>query len=133
MANTFKFQLVCPEKVLISMEADAVIVPGVEGNFTVLAQHAPVISALRPGILEVEYSGNRKRLFVKSGFADINGEALIVLAETAFDLSDITSSQIQTEINTAERELEIAQEDEAKLQAVTALECLRGIVSKAAA
>lgn len=133
MAQTFKFELVSPEKVLLSTEADSVLVPGVEGNFTVLAQHAPVISALRPGILEVDYSGSKKRLFVKSGFADVTGETLIVLAETAFDLSETTAVQITQEIEMAERELEVAQEDDAKLQAVTALECLRALDRKSAA
>lgn len=133
MANSFKFELVCPERVLLSMEADEVIVPGVEGNFTVLAQHAPVISALRPGILEVDNSGTKKRLFVKSGFADVTGNALIVLAETAFDLAELTPAQIENEIKLAESELAAAKEDDAKLQAITALECLRSLDLKSAA
>lgn len=133
MANTFKFELVCPERVLLSMDAESVIVPGIEGNITVLAQHAPVITALRPGLLEVEQAGTKKRLFVKSGFADINNDALIILAETAFDVSEVTSAHISHEIKTAEGELERAEDDETKLLANSALDCLRSLSAKAAA
>ncbi|MFM7084190.1 MAG: F0F1 ATP synthase subunit epsilon [Hyphomicrobium sp.] len=133
MAIAFKFELVCPEKVLLSMEADSVVVPGIEGNITVLAQHAPVITALRPGLLEVEKAGTKKRLFVKSGFADINSEALIILAETAFDVAEVSSVQISNEIKIAEGELEAAKDDETKLLANSALACLRSLTAKVAA
>lgn len=133
MAKTFKFELVCPERVLLSMEADSVVVPGIEGNITVLAQHAPVITSLRPGFLEVEKGGVKKRLFVKSGFADINSEALVILAETAFDVSEVSSSQISNEIKIAEGELEAAKDDETKLLANSALVCLRALTAKVAA
>lgn len=133
MAQTFKFELVCPERVLLSMEADSVVVPGIEGNMTVLAQHAPVITALRPGFLEVEKAGTKKRLFVKSGFADINSEALIILAETAFDVGEVSSTHISNEIKIAEEELEAAPDDETKLLANSALVCLRSLTAKLAA
>ena len=130
MASTFKFELVCPERVLLSMEAESVVVPGIEGNITVLANHAPVITALRPGVLEVDKAGTKKRLFVKSGFADINSEALIILAETAFDVSEVSSAQLSKELKIAEEELASSQDDEAKLLANSAVLSLRSLTAK---
>ena len=72
MAGTFKFELVSPERILLSVDADQVVVPGADGDFAVLAGHAPVIATLRPGVLGVTAGGTRKRLFVKSGFCEVD-------------------------------------------------------------
>ncbi len=127
MAGTFKFELVSPERILLSIDAEQAMVPGVEGDFTVFAGHAPLISTLRPGILEVVTGAGKKQIFVKSGFADVNGAAVTVLAETAFDIADTTSSQIAAEIATAEAELAAAQDDDQRALAQIAIERLRSI------
>ena len=85
MAGTFKFELVTPERMALSQDATQVRVPGVEGEFTVLAGHAPVISALRPGVIEVSLAegGETERIFVKGGFAEVGGDRVTVLAQVA--------------------------------------------------
>jgi F-type H+-transporting ATPase subunit epsilon len=132
MAGTFKFELVSPERVLLAVDADQVMVPGIEGDFTVFAGHAPLISALRPGFLEVVVAGARKQVFVKSGFADVNSGTLTVLAETAFDVAEISPSQIAEEIAIAEASLAAAKDDDSRTLAQTAIERLRSLGSKAA-
>ena len=71
MAGTFKFELVSPEKVLMSADAEQVMLPATEGDMTVLAQHAPVVVNLRPGVIDVGLPGSKSRLYVKSGIAEI--------------------------------------------------------------
>jgi F-type H+-transporting ATPase subunit epsilon len=132
MAGTFKFELVSPERVLISVDADQVMVPGIEGDFTVFVGHAPLVSALRPGLLEVTSGGAKKQIFVKSGFADVEAEALTVLAETAFVVAETAGSQITDEIRIAEADLEAAKDDDSRMLAQTALDRLRALGSKAA-
>jgi F-type H+-transporting ATPase subunit epsilon len=127
MAGTFKFELVSPERILLSIDAEQAMVPGVEGDFTVFAGHAPLISTLRPGILEVVTGAGKKQIFVKSGFADVNSAAVTVLAETAFDIADTSSSQIAAEIATAEADLAAAKDDDQRTLAQIAIERLRSI------
>jgi len=132
MAATFKFELVSPERILLSVDAEQAMVPGIEGDFTVFAGHAPLISALRPGLLEVLAGGVKKQIFVKSGFADVNAGTLTVLAATAFDLAEASSSQITEEIGIAEAELAEAKDDDSRTLAQTALDRLRALGAKAA-
>ena len=94
MAGTFKIELVSPERVLLSGEATEVVVPGLEGDFTVLAGHAPVISALRPGILDIRDGSSRRRIYVRGGFADVTPAGLTILAEEAIRLSDVDAAAL---------------------------------------
>jgi len=83
---TFRFELVSPESLLISGDVEAVTLPGAEGEFQVLAEHAPFLALLGPGIVEV--SGGKvgqKRVFIGGGFCDVNAKGCSVLAETAVD------------------------------------------------
>jgi F-type H+-transporting ATPase subunit epsilon len=132
MAGTFKFELVSPERVLLSVDAEQAMVPGVEGDFTVFPGHAPLISTLRPGFLEVLTASGKKQIFVKTGFADVNAASVTVLAETAFDVAETTASQISDEIVQAEADLAAAKDDDARTLAQTALDRLRSLGSKAA-
>jgi F-type H+-transporting ATPase subunit epsilon len=125
MAGTFKFELVSPERVLLSIDADQVVVPGSDGEFTVLAGHAPVIATLRPGVLDVTAGGTKRRLFVKSGFAEVDPTRLTVLAEKAYDADDLSSADIAEELKAAEAELAAAKDDEAKRMADTLVTELR--------
>lgn len=132
MAGTFKFELVSPERILLSVDADQVVVPGADGDFAVLAGHAPVISTLRPGVLDVTAGGGKKRLFVKSGFAEVDPSRLTVLAQKAYDLDEMTPAIIADELKTAEAELAAAKDDDAKAFADTLIAELKRLGGKAA-
>lgn len=132
MAGTFKFELVSPERLLVSMDADQVVVPGAEGDFAVLAGHAPVVAMLRPGVVDVTSGSSRKRLFVKSGFAEVDPERLTVLALTVYDVDEMTAAVIADELKSAEADLAAADNDEAKAMADTLVSELKRISAKAA-
>ena len=126
MAGTFTFELVTPERLVMSEDAQSAVVPGMEGQFTVLANHAPVISTLRPGVLEVALSDARTmRLFVKGGFVEVDAESLTVLAERALDLAAIDKATLQEELEVAEAELAQAHDDATRLTANAAVEQLK--------
>jgi F-type H+-transporting ATPase subunit epsilon len=128
MAGTFKFELVTPERMLLSEDATQVVVPGVEGEFTVLAGHAPVIAALRPGLVNATLADARTmRVFVKGGFAEVDADRLIVLAERATDVADLDSAGIAAELQTAEADLAAATSDAARLAATSAVATLRAL------
>jgi F-type H+-transporting ATPase subunit epsilon len=128
MAGTFKFELVTPERMALSEDASEVVVPGVEGEFTVLPGHAPVISALRPGVIEVTLGdASKSRIFVKGGFAEVDADHLTVLAERAFDVAAMDAASIAAELEAAEAELAAAGDDAARLAAASAVERLKGL------
>ncbi len=132
MTGTFKFELVSPERVLLSIDADQVVVPGSDGEFAVLAGHAPVIATLRPGVLDVTAGGSKRRLFVKSGFAEVDPSRLTVLAEKAYDVEELSASAIAEELKSAEAELAAAKDDNAKRMADTLVNELKRLSAKAA-
>lgn len=132
MAGTFRFELVSPERVLMSVDAEQVVVPGNDGDFTVLAGHAPVISTLLPGVLDVTAGSVRKRLFVKSGFAEVDPSRLTVLAEKAYDVDELSAATIADELKSAEAELAAAKDDSAKRMADTLISELKRLSSRAA-
>lgn len=124
---SFKFELVSPERVLMSEDVDQVVLPGTEGDFAVLAGHAPFVSTLRPGVLEVTSGSTRKRLLVKGGFAEVDPTRLTVLAEQAFDVADLDAAMLGREIEGAEAELAGAKDDDARLRAYTLVEQLKSL------
>ena len=128
MADTFKFELVTPERMLMSQDAARVVVPGMEGRFTVLPRHAPVISALRPGMIELTLTDARTaRIFVRGGFAEVDAGHVTVLAERAWDVEQLDQATIASELQAAEAELAQAASDTARLAAVTAVEKLKAL------
>lgn len=98
MAETTNFELVSPEKLLISRDVEMVVAPGSEGNFGVLPRHAPMISTLRPGVIDV-YEGGKiaEQIFVAGGFAEVTEERCTILAEEATPVADIDPVQIDKE------------------------------------
>jgi len=110
---TFKFELVSPAKLLFSGEVEEVIVPGAEGEFTVLAGHAPLVSTLRPGFLRFKNGTESMVVFVRSGFAEVNETGLIVLAEEAARIEDINAAEFGASIVALEEKMSSAS-DEAK-------------------
>jgi F-type H+-transporting ATPase subunit epsilon len=129
MAATFKFEVVSPERVLVASDAEQVLVPGSDGDFTVLPGHAPVISTLRPGILDVKVAGATKRYFVKGGFAEVEPDRLTILAASAIDLADPATDRVKAELAAAEAELQSATDDEARRLATVAVEQLRALAA----
>lgn len=127
MAGMFRFELVSPERILLSEDAEQVVVPGAEGEFTVLVGHAPVISALRPGVLDITLPGSRRRVFVKGGFAEVEPDRLTVLAPVALDVDELDAARLAEEIGIAEGELAEAADDEARSRAEGALERLKAL------
>jgi F-type H+-transporting ATPase subunit epsilon len=126
MADTFKFELVTPERMLMSEDVSQVVVPGTEGDFTVLAGHAPVISTIRPGVIAASLGDSRTvRLFVNGGFAEVDQNRLTVLAERALEVEAMDAALIAAELKAAEGELAAATDDAARLAANAALEQLR--------
>ena len=126
MADTFKFELVTPERMLMSEDVSQVVVPGTEGEFTVLAGHAPVISTIRPGVIAATLGDSRTvRLFVKGGFAEVEQNRLTVLAERALEVEAMDAALIAAELKAAEGELAAATDDVARLAANAAVAQLR--------
>jgi F-type H+-transporting ATPase subunit epsilon len=103
MAEKVTFELVSPERLLLSTEADMVVVPGSEGDFAVLAHHIPVITNLRPGLIQVFEGGAvRERLMVSGGFAEVTGERCTVLVEEAIPFADVSPAWLDNRMKAAE-------------------------------
>ena len=118
MANSFKFELVSPEQLLVSTEVSSVVLPGSEGDMTVMALHAPTMTSIRPGIVSyTNAEGKEERYVVFGGFADILPEGLTVLAESAIHVDNVNAAMIKEQIATAEKTLEEAKHDNQKQQA----------------
>ncbi|HXP12682.1 MAG TPA: ATP synthase F1 subunit epsilon [Stellaceae bacterium] len=108
MADKVKFELVSPEKLLLSEEVAMVVVPGSEGNFGVLPGHALLISTVRPGIIDVYGPDQRavtQRLFVSGGFAEVSPERCTVLADEAMPVKDIDRATVEGEAKALESEV----------------------------
>lgn len=117
--KTFRFELVSPEKILASEEAGMVIVPGTEGDFGVLADHAPLLSAIRPGVVSVTSpTGDVRKIFVSGGFADVNDNLCSVLAEEAVNLTDLDRDSLQTQLKDMEDDLDYAKADHVKAMSI---------------
>ena len=110
---TFHFDLVSPEKLAFSGEVDQVDVPGVEGDFGVLAGHAPVVAAIRPGILVVTSGGTHQKIIVLGGLAEMSEKGLTVLAEVATSTADLDRAQFTETI--AEMEAKVSEKEGSEL------------------
>lgn len=130
MADKFPFELVSPERLLLSVDAEMVTVPGSEGDFGVLAGHAPLISSLRPGVIEIDGVDEAdRRIYVGGGFAEIVGGRLTVLAEEAVPVSQLDRAALEQRIRNAEEDLEDAKDDAARAKVQAQLDHLRGMLS----
>lgn len=137
MADKVAFELVSPEKLLFSADVDMVVVPGTEGDFAILPGHAPFISTVRPGVLDV-YEGGinpanlKTRIFVAGGFAETADSRLTVLAEEAVPLTDLNRARIEARLADARARLQDASDDEAKAQAERAIGVAEAMLAVAA-
>ena len=120
-----KFELVSPERLLVSADVQQVTVPATEGLFTVLPNHAPMLSTLRPGVIEVVTAeGAAQRVFVRGGFAEVNTAGLTVLAEVAIPLAELDSQTLDAQMQNAEEDVADAQDDETRRRAQESLDHL---------
>ncbi len=118
MAEAFKFELVSPERLLVSEEVQSVVIPGAEGEMTVLADHAPVMTTVKPGVVTVKTaSGAEERYVVFGGFADILPSGCTLLAESATAVKDIDRADLARRIQEAREDAADAKDDETKTRA----------------
>lgn len=123
----FHFEIVSPERLLFSGDVEAVVVPGAEGQFTILKDHAPVMATLKPGVVEVDAPGGKQSLFVRGGFVDVSASGLTILAEQAVPVAELDLARIEQEIRNAEEDLNDAQSDEGKRAAAEKIAQLREV------
>jgi len=124
--DLLKFELVSPERLLVSAEVQQVVVPGTEGLFAVLPGHAPVLSTLQPGVVEITTAeGAVERVFVRGGFAEVNPKGLTVLAEVALPLSEVSAEVLASQEKDLEEDVADAQDDETRRRAQESLDHLR--------
>jgi F-type H+-transporting ATPase subunit epsilon len=131
---TFHFELVSPEKMLFSGDVDQVVVPGAEGEFTVLAGHAPFMSSLKAGVVFFdEGAGHGRRIVVLGGFADVGAKGLTILAERASPIEELSVEQMNQEIIHAQTLREALDTNEARDAAdikIAQLQELRDVLVK---
>jgi F-type H+-transporting ATPase subunit epsilon len=126
---TFHFELASPERLVFSGEVDQVDVPGSEGDFGVLAGHAPLVTMLRPGIMTVYAGGQKQQIVVLGGFAETGPNGLTVLADTASSLEDLDRAVLAAQIEASEarvKELEQGSELDREIARLDHLKALNG-------
>lgn len=120
------FDLVSPERLLISADVDQVDVPGSEGDFGVLVGHAPVMTTLRPGVLSIVNAGKApEKFYVRGGFAEVTLQGLTVLAEEAMPLAELDGATLDQRIKNAEEDVTDAKDAAVRDRAQTTLNQLR--------
>lgn len=124
MAGTIAFEIVSPEKVLLAGEAEHVLLPGAEGDMGILPGHAPLVSTLRPGVIEVTLPGAKARIYVRRAFAEVDSERVTVLAERAYDIGTLDAATVAAELAAAEAELAAAKTDDQRFMANEAIAAL---------
>ena len=120
------FDLVSPERLLVSAEVDQVDVPGSEGDFGVLAGHAPVMTTLKPGVLAIQAPGKPpEKFYVRGGFAEVTLQGLTVLAEEAMPLAELDPAALEQRVKNAEEDVGLAKDEVSRRKAQEQLDHLR--------
>ncbi|HEU4986326.1 MAG TPA: F0F1 ATP synthase subunit epsilon [Rhizobiaceae bacterium] len=118
MAEPYKFELVSPERLLVSEDVEYVVIPGTEGEMTVMVDHAPVMTTVKPGVVTVKFmSGQEERYVVFGGFADILPDTCTLLAESAVRVGDIDRADLSRRIQEAREDIDDAKDDESRTKA----------------
>ena len=112
MADKLHFDLVSHEKRVFEGDVDQVVVPGVEGEFGVLAGHAPFMSTVRSGAIAIHAGGEVTRTFIRGGFAEVTSEGLTILAEEAIDLADVDAAEVNKQLTEAREDLGQARDED---------------------
>lgn len=125
---TFPFELVSPERLVFTGEVDDVIVPGVEGEMTVLKDHAPLMTTLKPGVVDIgESGGKRTRLYVRGGFADISPAGLTILAEAATPIEEFDAARLEIELQDAQEAAAAALTEDSRQLAAERVDQLKAL------
>jgi F-type H+-transporting ATPase subunit epsilon len=124
VAEPFQFDLVAPERLLMSEPVEQVVVPGGDGYFTVLKGHSPFMSTLRPGVVDVVRGGETLKIFVRGGFADVNPSGLTILAEEAMPIADVDAQKLAQDVANAQEDVADAKDAASKATAETRLQQL---------
>ena len=118
MAEAFQFELVSPERLLVSEQVESVVIPGAEGEMTVLANHAPVMTTIKPGVVTVKTAaGATERYCVFGGFADILPSGCTLLAESAVSTDAIDREDLARRIQEAREDVADARDDQTRTRA----------------
>lgn len=118
MAEAFQFELVSPERLLVSEKIESVVIPATEGEMTVMANHAPVMTTIKPGVVTVKTaSGQQERYVVFGGFADILPAGCTLLAESAVAVKDLDRDDIARRVQDAREDVTDARDDAARTRA----------------
>ena len=111
-AQTIQFELVSPERRLVSEPVAMAVIPGTEGEFGVLAGHSALVASLKPGVVELQLEGqDSRRIFIAGGFADVTSEQCTVLAEEAVNVSELDQEALQKQASALDEDLGLAKED----------------------
>lgn len=129
MPEVFKFELVSPERLLLSADVESVGVPATEGEMTVMARHAPVMTTLKAGVVTVRGGGNDRRVFVRGGFAEVGAQGLTILAEQAVPMEELDRAKLDIEIRDAEDDVKDAPDDAQRAKAADRLAQLKDLAA----
>jgi F-type H+-transporting ATPase subunit epsilon len=130
MADKVTFELVSPDEMVLAVEADMVTLPGSEGDMGIMPGHAPLITALRAGVIEVDGAGDgADRVFVASGFAEMAADRLTVLAEDAVPVNELDRAGLEQRIQNTREDIEDAKDDEERRQCEERLALLENMLA----
>jgi F-type H+-transporting ATPase subunit epsilon len=113
----FHFELVSPEKLLFSGDVEQVVAPGADGQFTVLKDHAPVMTTLKAGVVRIDAGGKVEKLFVRGGFADVSAKGFTILAEQAVAVVDVDVAKLDADIKDTREDAADAKTEDARVLA----------------
>lgn len=131
--NTSKlhFSLVSPERELFSGEVDQVVVPGSDGQFGALVNHAPLMSVVKSGVIRIIKGNQETKMYVGGGIVDVSGKGVAILAEDAVDLNSIDKAAFEKDLKNAQEDLRDAKSDAEKAKASKSVERLEAILAAA--
>jgi F-type H+-transporting ATPase subunit epsilon len=132
MADTFHFELISPERKVVSADLSEAVLPGQEGDLAAMPGRALMILKLRPGVLTTKSKDGEKQYFLSGGFADVGPQETVVLTEYAIPLSDLTGEILDNEIGAAQEALDKAADDERRISAWDRLERLQTLKARLA-
>jgi len=129
MADKVNFELVSPERLLVSDQYDMVVIPGGDGDFGVLPQHAPLISTIRPGVIDIHDGGRvTHQVFVGGGFAEVLPDRCTVLAQEAVMVGDIDRADAEERLKAAELDVRDAESEGERERAQTRVAVLKAMI-----
>ncbi len=125
------FSLVSPERELFSGEVDQVVVPGSDGQFGALVNHAPLMSVVKSGVIKIITGNQETKMYVGGGIVDVSGKGVAILAEDAIDLNAIDKATFEKDLKNAQEDLRDAKNDADKAKANKSIERLEAILAAA--